>query len=532
MAQQEENTDITLERVIEVATRRRWWVLVPTTIIALAAALVTFLLPKHYESEATILVEGQQVPERYVTANTTYDIREVLLIMTDTILSRTRLLQIIEEFGLYSKERSHLSPEQLVELMRSNIVIQPTEKGPEPKGLNAFQISFTSDDPHSAQEVTGRLTSLFISENNQSREEQSTDTTKFLSEKLADAEADLKEHNLRVRDFKMKNLGELPEQQSGNLAILTGLHSQLQNSMTALERAREQQAYLQSLLSQYQDIAASGLPVSGSGSASPLDTMRAELIKLQNQRADLLARYTAKYPDVVKIDEQIKETQALLAAASKAPASSPDDTTQAAADPAKSTERDAAMAQLKSQLKANAIEIQNDLADQKAIQSRIEEYQSRINLTPVREQQLTDLERGYELSKKNYDDLMTKKTESELATSLIKRQQGERFRIIDQPSFPSKPSTPARIKTSLGGLLAGLGFGLGLAFFVEARDHSLRTEQDLRRAFTFPVVLGIPRLLTQAEERRRARLVALQWLCGILVCVLLGATEIYVYWRS
>jgi len=113
LAQQDENKDITLERAFEVTSRRRWWVIVPTTVIALAAALVAFMLPKRYESEATILVEGQQVPERYVTANTTNDLGEVLLIMTDAILSRTSLLQIIDEFGLYSNERSHAAPEQL-----------------------------------------------------------------------------------------------------------------------------------------------------------------------------------------------------------------------------------------------------------------------------------------------------------------------------------------------------------------------------------------------------------------------------------
>jgi polysaccharide chain length determinant protein (PEP-CTERM system associated) len=532
LAQQDENTDITLERALEIVRRRRWWVLVPTTVIALAAALFTFLLPKRYESEATILVEGQQVPERYVTSNTTNDLGEVLLIMTDAILSRTSLLQIIGEFGLYPNQRSRLAPEQLVELMRSNITIQPTEKGPEPKGLNAFKISFTGDDPRSAQAVTGRLTELFIKENNQSQEQQSTGATKFLVEKLAEALADLKEQDIRVRDFKMKYLGELPEEQQGNLAILSGLQSQLQNSVTALERARAQEAYLQSLLSSYQDFAAAGIPVAGSTVANPIDAMRAELTRLQNERAELLARYTEKYPDVVKIDQQIKETQALLAAVSKNPAPHKDSTQEASNQAKPTTEKDSAMAQVKSQLKANEIEINNDLADQKAIQSQIEKYQSHLNLTPVRAQQLLDLQRNYELSKKNYEDLMAKKTQSELATSLIERQQGERFRIIDQPSLPAKPTSPARIKVSLGGLVAGLGLGLALAFFAESRDHSVRNEHDLRRAFAFPLMLGVPLLLSKAEEHRRTRLAVLEWTLGILMCGLLGVTEFYVYWRS
>ena len=165
MAQQDENLDVTLNKLLRVAIRRRWWVLIPASVIALGACLTSLLLPNRYESEATILVERQQVPERYVTANTTTDVREVLLVMTDAILSRTQLLQIIDEFDLFPNERKHLVPEELVDLMRSNIKVEPLQKGSETKDLNAFKISFTGVDPHSAQEVTNKLTTLFISEN-------------------------------------------------------------------------------------------------------------------------------------------------------------------------------------------------------------------------------------------------------------------------------------------------------------------------------------------------------------------------------
>jgi len=107
--------------------------------------------PPRYESEATILVERQQVPERYVTANTTTDVREELLVMTDAVLSRTQLLQIMDEFGLFPNERKRLVPEQLVELMRSNIKVEPLQKGPETRDLNAFKISFIDVDPRTAQ---------------------------------------------------------------------------------------------------------------------------------------------------------------------------------------------------------------------------------------------------------------------------------------------------------------------------------------------------------------------------------------------
>jgi polysaccharide chain length determinant protein (PEP-CTERM system associated) len=532
LAQQEETSDVSLNKLLGVAIRRRWWVLIPASVIALGACLTSLLLPDSYESEATILVERQQVPERYVTANTTIDVREALLVMTDAILSRTQLLQIIDEFGLFPKERKHLVPERLVDLMRRNIKLEPLRKGSESKDLNAFKISFTSVDPHSAQEVTNKLTTLFISENNQSREEQSTGTTNFLADELETVATELKQQGSRVRDFKMRYLGELPEQQQGNLAILGGLQTQLQNTMATLGRARQQQAYLQSLLSQYENLAAAGVQAPGTMTASPTETIKAELTRLRNERADLLARYTAMYPDVVKIDEEIKETEALLAASTHAPEPTKDGTVQESSKSARPAERDATTAQVKSQLEANRLEIQNATEDAEQTKARIAEYQRRLNLTPVREQELADLLRDYNQSKQHYDDLLGKKTQSELATSLERRQQGQRFRIIDQPNLPMKPSSPDHVKISLAGLAAGIAAGVALAFLAETRDHSLRDEQELRRIFAFPLIIGVPMLLSKVEERRRSRVKAFEWFAGVALCLLVCATEFYVYRRG
>jgi len=532
LAQQNENPEISLDKLLKMGIRRRWWVLLPAAVIAVGVCVASLLLPNRYESEATILVERQQVPERYVAANTIIDVREVLLDMTDAILSRTQLLQIIDKFGLYPKEKKRLVPEELVELMRSNIKIEPLQRTADTKDLNAFKISFTGADRRLAQDVTYELTTLFINENNKSREEQSARTTDFLAEQLDVAEGELKQREARVRDFKMSNLGELPEQQQGNLAILAGLHTQLQNTMAALARAREQQVYLQSLISQYQDLAPASVAAPGTPAATPTDQIRADLARLRDEKADLLSRYTPKYPDVVKIDEQIKEMEALLAAATEAPGPTKSGTAQESPKPARSTEKDSTLAQLKSQLEANRIEIQNATAEQKQTEARIAEYQRRLNLTPVREQQLADLLRGYELAKKNYDDLLNKKTQSELATSLERRQQGQRFRIIDQPSLPAKPSSPQRVKISLAGLGAGIAVGLALAFLIETTNHSLRDEQDLRRNFAFPLMLGVPVLLSKVEERRRLRIKVLEWFAGVALCLLVCATEFYVYRRG
>jgi polysaccharide biosynthesis transport protein len=530
--QQEVSLEQSLNKLLQVAIKRRWWIIIPASAIALVACTISLFLPSRYESTAIILVQRQQVPEHFVTPNTTVDVREALLTMTDAIISQAQLLRIINEYSLYPDQRKTLAPEQLVEVMRRNIRIEPLKKLGEPDDLNTFTISFAGPDRHKAQEVTTKLTNLFIEESDKSREKQSEGTTNFFSGELEAASVDLKKQEARVREFKMQYLGELPEQQEGNLAVLSSLHTELQNTMATLARAREQQVYLQSLLSQYESMTPNEVSTPGSGVTSPQDTIRAELTRLRNERSDLLARYTPEYPDVVKINEQIKETEALLAASASAPKPTKEDATADNSKPAAPVENNTATAQVRSQLEANRLEIQNASDDIKQLQARIAEYQGRLNLTPVREEQLAELLRDYNQAKQRYDDLESKKSQSELATSLEIRQQGQRFNIIDPPSLPTKPSNPEQLKISLGGLLLGIAVGAALAFLVDTRDHSVRDEQELRSTFSFPLLLGVPMLLSRADERKRSQLAMLEWLVGTVLCLLICASEFYVIHRG
>ena len=120
------------------------------------------------------------------------------------------------------------------------------------------------------------------------------------------------------------------------------------------------------------------------------------------------------------------------------------------------------MMQIQSQLKANRLEIQNYQQQVKKIETQIADYQARLNLTPATEQELADISRGYEESKANYDSLLQKQNQSQLATSLEERQQGEQFRILDPPSLPARPSSPNHLLISLAGLL--VGFAVGAVF--------------------------------------------------------------------
>jgi succinoglycan biosynthesis transport protein ExoP len=533
MPESEEGQAFSLSQIPQILRRRRWWIVWTTAATTLAAIPVVQLLPNRYTSEATVLVIQQQVPERYVVSTTTTDVSEALQGMTEEVVSRSSLLSIIDAVGLYANERNHVAPEQLIARMRRRLDIQPLESGTARRNVNSFRISFIADDAHLAQEVTSRVTSLFIQENVKMREHQATATTGFFGEQLAAVKKQLETQEALVQSFKMQHLGDLPEQQQGNVQILSSLSAQLQNTAAALSRAQEQKVYLESLLRGYQNVTTQDTVTTGGQSvddtASPTAVLEKELSSLQAQKATLLSTYTVDHPDVVKKNAEIAKTEALLAQA-KSLVAEPQAEPQKAGSPVLVSHRreDAPTAQVKSQLAGNQMEMDDLTKDANQLKEKIARYQERLNATPVREQQLAGMLRDYELLKLNYADLLKKQLESGLAVSLEKHQEGQQFRVIDPASLPAVAS-PNRLMLRLGGAGAGLFLGLALAFVVDITNRPFYTEKELSQRFPVPLVVGVPLLLTPAQLRVRSGRRAFEALAGAILLVAVCIAEFYVY---
>jgi succinoglycan biosynthesis transport protein ExoP len=501
-----------LNRAARTIVRRRWWVVLPVFVSTFGTLFILSSTPNRYTSKATLLVVQQQIPQRYVLPTTTTDLREALQATTQEVLSRTRLLQIIDEFGLYSEERKHLSPEEVLDVMRQDIQIQPVENQHPQRDVNSFEISFIATKPQLAQEVTSKLTSLLIEQNLVTREHQAATTTNFLQDQREAARVRLADAEEQVRSFKMQHLGELPEQQAGNLAILAGLQSQLQNTMSALSRAQEQREYLDSLI-EYRALAIDG-----------------ELTRLKAQRAKLMSQYTPQYPTVVKIEQKIAETEVLLKTIRDVP---PPGDVKKVLEPTRAPlggDQDISLLQLRSQISANRLEIENLTEDEQKLKSEIEQYQGRLNQTPIREQQLAGVVRNYDQLKQDYADLLNKEMQSQLAADLEKRQEGQQFRVIDQPSLPTVPSSPNRVKFGLGGLGVGILIGLALAFLMEFMDHSFRSETDLATRLHLPFVVAVPPISTPAEKRSALLTMSCEWILGTALAMFVLAIEFYEFY--
>jgi polysaccharide biosynthesis transport protein len=519
-----------LQHYLGVVRRRHLHFLIP---LFLGWALVwgsSWVLAPVYRSGTLILVEQPTMPKDYVTPNVNDDLQDRLRSITQQILSRTRLLHIIEQLNLYSDPHGHLTPDEKVEGMRKQIEIELVRDAQ--SRVSAFNVYYSAHDPHIAQQVTSELTNLFISENLEVRQQQSEGTTKFLESQLETARQTLSDQEEKIREFKGQHVGELPAQVGSNLQILAGLQSQLQTEEDALNTAKQQRVYLETLVNQYRSLqvspkTAGGVPTAG------LPAIDDELQKLRAQLADLSSHYTDRHPDVRKLKEQIAETEktrdrivADLKARNAKPAD-PDTTTTP--DPSAVTDAASPMVQLQGQLQSNRVEIANRERSVVDLKSKVVDYQSRLNQEPVREQQLSDLTRGYEQSKANYDDLLKKKNESAMATSMELLQQGERFRIIDPPSLPVKPDYPNRLKFCGIGIGIGLALGALVAGAFEMMDDRVYDEQELQRLLPVAVISEIPTLEAVADEHRERRRLWLGWATAVFVSatILVGSALSY-----
>jgi len=520
---------LNISRYWDVLCRRRWYFIAPLFVGWLAVWAVSWILPSVFRSGTLILVEQPTVPQTLVPSNISGDLQSRLNTITQQILSRTRLLHIVETLDLYPELRKRKTADEVIERMRKDIEIELV-RSPD-RDLSSFNIYYSASNPYVAQQVTSELTNLFISENLEGRQRQAEHTTQFFEKQLEEARKALASQEDAVRQFKDRHLGELPGQLQSNLQILGGLQTQLQSEQDSLDRAKQQEVYLQSLLGEYRSMQRS-VKV-GDDTPAGLPALEQELDRLKTQLADLTSRYTPNHPDVRKLKEQIARTERMkeqIAADLRTSASGTGGS--APVLPQSDTIGSAPMAQLQSQLKANQIEVANRQHSVEELKAKIGEYQMRLNRAPVMEQQLADLTRGYDQSRANYDSLLAKKNNSELATDLERTQQGEHFRILDPPSLPQKPYSPNRLKLCGLGLFVGLVLGVAGVVGREFSDDRIHGEEELKKLLPVDIITGLPEIVTEEERVKHRERLRLEWLMAAVMLVSLLMGSAFSYFRG
>jgi polysaccharide chain length determinant protein (PEP-CTERM system associated) len=460
--------------------KRRFWLILASAILFLAIGFgISHFLPSEYVSQTLVLIEQQKVPENYVKPVVTEDLGQRLASMQEQILSRSRIEPIVTKFNLFASSNNTM--DDRVDQTRKAVGITPI-RSDQVKGTNGmpgFFISFKAQDAHTAQQVCGEITSLFVQENLSAREQSAVGTTDFLKQQLADSKRNLDEQDAKLAAFQQKYFGKLPEQEGTNANTLQALTTQLDAATQSLNRMQQEETFLQAIISQQTRDLQSSEPTTG----VTVDDRRKELKSLMEQKQSLENLYTPDHPDVVAISRRISDLQAEIAHASAEPAPSSGSAASTRPDPPD-------LQKLKIQLHGVQGEIAAAKQQQVELGQKVRTYEARIESSPLVEEEYKQVTRDHDTALQFYNSLLTKMNESSMATALEQRQQGEQFHVMDAPNLPDAPTFPNPFLFAGGGFALGLFLGLGVAALLEYRDTSLRNERDIW-AFTKLPTLAI-----------------------------------------
>jgi polysaccharide chain length determinant protein (PEP-CTERM system associated) len=485
--------EYSLDALLQVARRRKWLIILPTLLVgAIGAAVVTYL-PNLYRSESLILVVPQRVPESYVRSTVTARIEDRLQAISQQILSRTRLEQIITDFNLYAKERANKQlMEDIIETMRSRDIGIEIIKG------DSFRVSYQAGDPRVAMRVTERLASLFIDESLRDREILAEGTSQFLSTQLDEARRQLVLVENKLQEYQRSHNGELPGQMDANLQGQHNAEMALQALGESLNRDRERRLMLERQVTEIVET-----PDAKAADASKSEVAQSMEDELKIAEQALLAvelKLKPEHPDVKKqrraVDELRKRVEAQKLETTLTARPSATVATMDAGKRKRLMDTRAEMDNLDRQ-------IQGKLAEESRLRGLVGSYQSRIEATPVREAELSSLMRDYETLQGQYRSLLQKKEESQISANLERRQIGEQFKILDPARMPEKPASPDRPRLYLIALVIAIAAGLGLTALAEFFDQTLRTEADVRAALNLMVLATVPNLRDRAPWRFR-----------------------------
>jgi polysaccharide chain length determinant protein (PEP-CTERM system associated) len=461
----------------EIFLRRKLFFVIPFVLIFTAAVLWVGFAPRKYQASTLVLVTPQRVPTELVRPTVTAGIIERLNSISQEIMSRTRLEQIIDELKLYQSELKSMKREEVVELMRKNIKVELPKRTSETAGY--FTISYTGEDPRIVTLVANKLSSLFIEENLKLREQQAVGTTEFLTNELQATKEKMEAQGQTVADYKRRNMGSLPEQRDTNIKMLEQMQLQSQRNEETIRALEDRKLLIMKQMSDMENPPA--VTTGADGAVQPKKgtmSYEAQLEEQKKQLADLQSRYTERHPDIVRTKKRIADLEK-----SK-------ETTSVKNDP-RYKELQAALAETDRQIRRLRQEGEK-------IGAQIGQYRGRVEGATQREQEMAAMMQEYHNTRLLYDTLIKKSEEAQQAENLERRQKGEQFRVIDPARIPEKPVQPDIPKVLLIGLFAGLGCGLGGIFIREQLDRSFRDPEDAEVTLGLKVLANIPRIGSKA----------------------------------
>ncbi len=524
--------EFTLEDALIILRRRFLLFLIPTVALFAIGATVVMLLPAQYTAQGTILVESAQIPDEYVRSTINAYAQERIQTIKQRVMTRDRLLSVSDKFNVFPREKGYTDSDR-VSLMRERLRVSlikaegNSRNNGQRDGTIAFTVSYTDPSADAAYRVANEFMTLFLSEDVRTRTAGASNTTEFFKQETARLASAVDAIEESIAKFKAENNEALPEHLDMHLSGLDRANRDLASAEAAIASLNEELRFLETQLMSHLAGA-----TSEDGPAKELTTLKAELVRLR-------AVYTDAHPSVRGVKDQIAALERELAPdkvmqdLQKQVAAAEVDLRNAQRDLAPDdpalVEKRAQTAALQQQLgdriaaKASATggdflsaQIQGRIAvannRRNLLEGQIEQTKAtiadlerRIAQTPQVERGLQALTRNQENMFKEYQAILAKQQDAQLAENLEDNQKAEKFSILESAMRPERSSSPNRPKLIVLALFAAFAVGGACALGAEFLFQTVRGRNHLTHLIDAHPIAVIPYI---SDGERRLRLPA------------------------
>jgi uncharacterized protein involved in exopolysaccharide biosynthesis len=557
-------------QIKEILQRRKHWLIWPFLAIAAVAGIVSLMLPNTYQSSATILIQNQQIPPTLVPSTVTTFADQRIQTITQEVMSRSKLLKLVDKYNLFREKREKLAAEDLVEGMRKRIHIEPikAEMGTKPAAnspvmIIAFSLAYEDEDARKAQAVANEIASYYMEKNLESRERHARGTTVFLEEQMQQERARIQELENKLANYRQQHMEELPEFTALNMQKVEKLNTDLGEIRMQMRSFEEQRTLLRGQLAAVSPYLASG----GGGSrlqealmereqlltkypeSNPLVQAKNQEIAILEGRArtsgrssgrteaqiqalelklnDLKTRYGDSHPEVQNTQREMERLRKAADVEARGRGAGAAGQGEAASNPA--------YVQLKSELDKLTVAISGLQAEEQRLQEQMKALYTKLQAMPMVAKEYNDLDSEYQAAKNHYREIQQKLLAARVSQGMEEEQLGESFQVVEPAFLPEKPFKPNRLAIVLIGLVLGVGCSVGLAALREVTDQTVRDRETVERLAEVPVLATIPEILLPEEvmqKKRRRMLLATSTVGGFAMVIIafhLFYMDLYVF---
>ncbi|MEP6557768.1 MAG: XrtA system polysaccharide chain length determinant, partial [Burkholderiales bacterium] len=463
-------------------------------------AAVVFRIPDRYEASARIYVDTQSILKPLMAGLTVQpNVEQQVVMLSRTLISRPNVEKLIRMADLDLGAQSKDAQAELVERLTKTLQIKSSARD------NLYTLSYQDSEPAKAKRVIQSLVSIFVESSLGDSRKDSAVAKRFLDEQIKGYENKLEEAELRLKNFKLKNLemqGTDGRDSVSRLADLSTLLNQSRLELSEAENARN--AAVKQLQEMKADAANSSIAGILQESALVVTTpeVNARIAAIQQNLDTLLQRYTDQHPDVVGSRRLLKEMEAQKQRETAEQRRLAMGTSTASIGGGAGT-NNLAYQEISRLLAAAQIQVAGLQARVAEYVSRYDRARSQMKTTPQTEAEFTQLNRDYAIHKKNYDDLVGRRESAALSGDLESSAGVADFRLIDPPQVSAGPVAPNRTLLLPLALVVGIVSGLFVAFASSQLRPVFHDSRSLRTLVGLPLLGVVTKVMNDATLRRR-----------------------------